>query len=526
MKALIFIFCFFLSLLGNGSLGQAQALLVQEGTATVSIPRENLALAEKNAIKVAQQNILKALLPQIISQETLRQAESVIQQRVLKTPERFIESTRIVSTSRSEDFTEFTIVLEAHIFKPKLVAFLQNLNLATQSAPLQPLIMLFDPDDSLMQSTQKNELLLVLNRFLKPYKIQVQKTMALPPRWIRSLQNSPKASLPPDIAKQARSTAFLFVNFRPDKLPTSEKKSATSARLQLRAYRAYQGRYLGETQVSQTFSTWSPQSSVDALFQKASAKWNPMISAMIRSNQQRGSSLQIKLTGLPSPQQEQDFVRRVFQSNPQWKQVQPYRLTAKSAIYQGFYSGSKSSIVPWLKKQNLPDYKILSAQWKARQLNLKLQWVEPMTNLTDYVPRPNVNRLIRKYNLPTPTQQVPLKRLKTTYALPTNTPVYDYLRNRGDSTLFKINLQNSSKPVVGNWYRIERTNLSPTLSVYDAQKNLVARYAPQKNGKIKFNYQPSQGESFFYVKISDQVGHTTGESGSYLFVHYLIKISS
>ena len=37
-----------------------------------------------------------------------------------------------------------------------------------------------------------------------------------------------------------------------------------------------------------------------------------------------------------------------------------------------------------------------------------------------------------------PVLQVPLRKFKQTYILPLGSPVFDHIRHRGDSTLFKV----------------------------------------------------------------------------------------
>jgi len=250
-----------------------------------------------------------------------------------------------------------------------------------------------------------------------------------------------------------------------------------------------------------------------------------LLSALISTDQKIGSAIQVRLTGFTTPEQETVFVENVLKPS-RLRQFHLYKLAKDYAIYQGFYSGNRQSLLSQLKKTKSPLYRIKKIQWHGNQLEIQVQWIEKPTPLETYQPVEVVEQWLETNRIPTPQKKVPSERVKTTYALPQSVAVYVFLRSRGDSTLYKIEWAQPGETVKGTWHRIDKTNLTPLLSIYDAQRHLVEQHTPQWEGGIDFQYQLPKNQSYFYIRISDQIGHIEGEAGSYLSMHYVLKVSS
>ena len=251
---------------------------------------------------------------------------------------------------------------------------------------------------------------------------------------------------------------------------------------------------------------------------------NPLRASLTATNQQKGALVQVKLLGLEMPEHEGVVVREIFGNPALWHQFELYALAKDYVIYQGSYSGSLKALASQVKAVQSPFFRIRSVGWKDNMLELKVQWQNPLTPLLKYQPIALVQQWVRRKKLLVPRRRVPPNHVNKIFELPRSIAVYDYLRSRGDSTFFQVDWAKPAQTVQGIWSEIARTNLSPMLSIYDAQRNLVARHNPKK-GLIRFKYRLPQGQSRFYIRISDRIGHIAGEAGSFLSVHYALQVS-
>ena len=132
--------------------------------------------------------------------------------------------------------------------------------------------------------------------------------------------------------------------------------------------------------------------------------------------------------------------------------------------------------------------------------------------------------------LPQPNLQVPLRTLKQTYSLPLKNSVYDHIRHRGDSTLFKIDSTFDNETEQGNkvirlsWSLLGKTNLRPKLTLFDQNRKRIKSYRLGKKKKFMFKYKTPEGSPAFYLRISDEVGFLEDVTGSYLSFRYVLRV--
>ncbi len=506
--------------------GIAQNFIVQQGSATVPIVNENLVQAENKAMFKAKQTIIQKVLPQFLDTKVLTQVQKQINARMLKQPDQFIESIRILETSESEDLKKFSLLLEARIFKDKIISHLKQLNLSLLDDPTRQVTLFYDPKDTVWGNTQKKKTIRTLNQLFKPYKLHIQTAKPLTSKWVKNLTANPKQSLSQQIISNSKNQTLLFLNLQLRQLSSKKAKKALSAKLQLTLYDASNGKYLSQVQTTKTFNNWNAKQDFARLLKPLSLKWDPLIATLISTEKTSGTPVNIKLSGLATPQQETIFLQNILNQQGFWDHIQLYTLTKDSTIYYAVYSGNRKTLISHLKKTNFPSYKIQQAVWNSDQLEIKVQWQETVTPLESYYSIDRVEQWVQRHKTQPPQKRVPPEKLKTLYVLPSGIGVYDLLRSRGDSTFFKVESKNPGQTMTGKWQRIGNTNLSPLLSVYDAQHHLVERYTPKRNGVIEFQYKLPKDHSHFYIRINDQIGYLEEEAGSYLFVHYILQISS
>ncbi|MBF0288187.1 MAG: hypothetical protein HQM14_10245 [SAR324 cluster bacterium] len=504
----------------------AQSFIVQQGKATVPIVNENVAQAENKAVFEAKQVIIQEVLPQLIDTTILAQVEQQIKTNILKNPDQFIESIRVIETSESENSAEFSILLEARIFKNKIISHLKQLNLSLLDDPTRQVTLFFDSKDSAWQNPTKKETIRTLNQLFKPYKLHIRKARPLNSAWVKSLTTHSKQPLPQQLILNSKSSALLFLDFQFKRLPSKNKKKPLFVKLQLNLYDASNGKYLKQANTAKTFNDWSAKQDAPELLNKLALTWNPLITALISAEKKSGDLVSIKLSGLSTPQQETIFLQNILNRQGLWDYIQLHTLANDYTMYHAVYSGNRQTLVSSLKQSSFPSYQVQSAVWNSDQLEIQFQSKETLSPLESYQPVDLVERWITEHKIKTPEKKVPTEKLKTVYTLPSETGVYDVIRSRGDSTLFKVESKHPLQKMTGKWQQIGKTNLSPELSVYDAQHHLIKRYAPKHNGMIEFQYQLPKDQSHFYIRINDQIGYLEGEAGSYLFVHYIIQILS
>ena len=505
------------------------------------ILNENIVRAEKEAILLAKQTIVKDLLPQFIAPQLLTQVQKLIEDKILNEPDRFIESIRLLDSQEREAHAEFTLLLEARIFQSRLLTAIKGLNIALINDPLRRTVLLYDPKAPLWQEVQLKDFLLILNPLLEPYKIDVQQSIPLSADWLSLAAADPQQSLPGEYIDASKVSTFLRVDFSQEEFRQNEQQEIVSATLRMILYEAVQGRGLRTIVISMEFVEWQPRQAITLMLEEAASQWFPLIADLVAADQKKGSLLRVRLTGFVNPQQEKVFVQNIFHSRNLWSRFQLHALTKDDVVYQGYFLGEPQSLIPWFIAMKNPSYQVKNAIWQGNELMLEVQWKEEIAQLERYLPLDVVEEWSKTHNILITRQTMPANRIKTTYALPLSTIVYDYLRSRGDSTLYQVEWPpinrmvkevwyEMSRPpinrvVKGVWYQIDKTNLRPIISLYDEERKLVEQHFSNGKENIDFQYRLSPQQTHFYIRVSDQIGYIEGEAGSYLSLHYAISIS-
>ena len=518
-----------------------QELITRQGSATVPILNENVVRAEKEATLLAKQTIVKELLAQFIAPQLLTQVQKLIEEKILKQPDHFIESVRVIASQETEALTEFTVLLEARILQGRLVSAIKRLNIVLINDPLRHTVLLYDPQAPLWDEVLKEDSLLILNRLLNPYKINIQKSIPLHADWLMLAEANPQQSLPRDLLIESDVSTFLRIDISQESFRQNEQLEIVSATLKMILYEAVQGNRLDNIVISMEFENWQPGQAINLLLEKAALQWFPLITDLITADQKKGTILRVRMTGFTNPQQEEIFVQNVFHSQNSWEQFQLHTLSKDYVVYQGYYLGELQTLIPWFAALQHPLYQVKEPIWQENELRLEVQWHEEIAALATYKPIDVVEKWSIIHNIKVTQQTDSADRVKTTFALPLFNIVYDYLRSRGDSTLYQVQWPKSNrvvkevwyemgqppikKVVKGVWYQIDKTNLTPVVSIYDAKRNLVKELVASGNGRIDFQYRLSSLQNHFYIRVSDQIGYIEGEAGSYLSLHYVLNVS-
>jgi hypothetical protein len=126
---------------------------------------------------------------------------------------------------------------------------------------------------------------------------------------------------------------------------------------------------------------------------------------------------------------------------------------------------------------------------------------------------------------PEPELSVPLQKSSSSYLLPKKTVVYDKIKNRGESTTFRIESFKPTQVLEFRWFRIGKTNLRPIISLLNDDQEVLERHKLSNIRRFSFNYTVPLGASTIYVRVSDERGSIEGIGGSFQFFHYILESS-
>ena len=252
-------------------------------------------------------------------------------------------------------------------------------------------------------------------------------------------------------------------------------------------------------------------------------------------NQGIGTQVKIKFRGLPGPIEEQLLVKSLFQNNPRWKKLSLDIIASDYISYQALFLGLQEKIFrEFVAPQNAP-FEITAVFWEDTFLVVDVKWKEITESLEPFLDTMVESGLAEldsvEENLPKPNLQVPLRTFKQTYNLPLPSTVYDHIRHRGDSTLFRIEPLNNTQSKETNkvtslsWFRIGPTNLRPKLTLYDQNRKRIKSYMLRKKKQFLFKYKIPEGKQAFYLRISDEVGFLKDVAGSYQSFRYVLTVN-
>ncbi|MDP7158129.1 MAG: hypothetical protein QF922_07915, partial [SAR324 cluster bacterium] len=114
---------------------------VQEEVVTVTVPvvRKNVALAKAKALELADRQALEQVTRRLIGAEAYQLTQALLERDLFGTSGQFVESKRVIHEFRNETLTEYSITLEQHFYRVRLLNALENLGLSPGSAWRRPI---------------------------------------------------------------------------------------------------------------------------------------------------------------------------------------------------------------------------------------------------------------------------------------------------------------------------------------------------------------------------------------------------
>lgn len=520
----ILVLLLFLLILIN-TIGSAYSknLIISEGEGTVPIINENQVRAKEEAIGKAKEEMLRGVLKEFLHPEQIVLSEELIKTKFLRNPDIFIESTQIVNEFATEDPPEFTVKIKARIFRSRIVGFLKKINLPLLIDPPKKCVVLYDPKDEFWRGSNKHHLLNLLNTTLDSFRFSISRSIAFSPKSVLSSKKGEQ--LPLQLLRGITTPFFFLIDFSPDKYSKNiSEKAPLNINLQLRVFNGKTGIHLKSFSISNKIVKWEPQDNLKILITNLSQKLFEALNSEIFSRKGSGQWVHLKIRGLPYPQAEHNFINEVFKQKTIWNQFSLEILNKDYSVYRGKYLGNLEMLEQELLKINKDNYQISKITHESGQYILDINWKEKIISPIEFQPKRTLQEwLDNNKDYSSLSSRVPATLHRNTCLLPHNTLVYDYIRNRGDSSLFKVEAKQGDKLQI-KWNRVGITKLRPMITIYDALDNPIKRYFPKKKKMISFFYNIPVDQSIFFIKISDEIGYVQGISGSYNYFHYIIQI--
>ncbi|MBC8258840.1 MAG: hypothetical protein H8E38_07485 [SAR324 cluster bacterium] len=538
MRIVLTFFIFFL-LITTPVLGQS--IFLEQAESTVEILRENLVQAKAEALKDAKAQVIMQAVSRLLDNKTTITLKPVLDKYFLEQPDLFIESIRVISEGNTVDLAEFTIKIETQIFRSRILSTFRNIGLPAQKEriPIREIFLIYNADPALQQTSIISSVLEQLQERFTPYRLRI-KVISTKGKILPLSAGLPArlAMLPPQTSLNIAGTSIallelkLKISLPGDQLEQGMLKADLLFWPQITEFNEVSDSPAFATAV-RPFSVWNPEVIIPEILDDLVLKWTPVIKDALAVFQRGGTEIIVKIKGLPGPKEEQVLFKTLFQNNHRWKNLNLDALSNTYVTYKGYFTDKQSNI---FREFNLPQdapFSILDVNWEDSYLVVQIQWNNNIEDLEPFlIPLEETGlseNILNEESSLSPELQVPLRTFKQTYNLPLARAVYDYIRHRGDSTLFRINTSGTSDSVERNkvisltWQRLGVTHLRPKLTIYDNKMEQKKTYLLKNRKLFSFKHIIPEGEETFYLRISDEVGFLGGLAGSFQSFRYLLS---
>ena len=528
----------FLGLLSAPLMGQS--LLVEQAESTIEIKQDNLVRAKAEALKTAKGNVVLQAVARFLDFESMIYLKPLLIQQFFEHPDFYIESIRVISEGNTADLTEFTLNIETRIFHSRLLAAFRKLGLVTEQEriPFMDVYLIYDADHALRQTRVLNLFLEQLQIRLRPYRIRTRviltKGSKLP---IEAGLPARLALLPLKSAEKRNETNVALLELKLRLSPQPEKSPQGKLIAQLIFWS--QKRDFSESLISTTmataeisYKTWNTNVIIPEILDQLLLQWTPVMQHIVTVNQVSGAQVKLKFKGLPGPIEEQQLIKTLFRNNPRWKKLSLDTISSNFVSYKALYLGKQENILREFSSPKDKTFSILSVNWEDNYLVVHVEWNEVPALLEPFYAKLEEKGLFEgdseEKNVLVPELQVPLRTFKQTYSLPLARIVYDNIRHRGDSTLFRIkvpkepNTEEVNKVVSLTWRRLGPTHLRPKLTLFDQNRKRIKSHLLRSRKQFSFKYKIPFGKETFYLRISDEVGFLKGVTGSFQSFQYVL----
>ncbi len=522
------------------SLGQK--LIVERAESKVLIHRNNLVKAKIEALKDAKTKVILQAVSKFLDYDSMIALEPLLKKYFIENTDNFIESIRVTNEKNTNDLSEFNLQIETQIFLSRILSTFRKLGIPKLSDdyPAREVILIYNANKDLRKKGLFTNLLKNLQIRLNPYRIKARvidiKDKYLPidaglKARLKILQNKKTKQINRNILTLLELK--LYLSQRTSKIENDNLEAELIFWPQNQILND-SAEISNKAKINLSFSEWNEKKIISEILDGLMLKWTPIINKTIELN--KGSLGKIKLVfrGLNGPIEEQLLFKTLFQNNPYWKEVFLDKISLNSVSYKGYFLGNQKNIYQNLIVTKDFPFIISKTFWENNQLIVNTKWrdvyeiLDPFDNLdkgNNYLENNSFNNLKIE-----PILQVPLKTFKNTFKLPLESPVFDHIRHRGDSTLFKIDspqqkTKNQNTILINIiWSRIGPTNLSPKITLFDKNKKRIKSFLIGKKKQISVEHELNKDNIYIFLRVSDKVGFLEDIAGSYQSFRYILSV--
>jgi hypothetical protein len=490
-------FFLFLLILGLWCQGlPAQGVVSERGQAAVRVYNENYVRARESAIVTAKKDILTRTMTQFLKPEDVEQLYPVLENRLLNEPDSFIESTRVIEEFADDKAQEFFVVMEARLYRSRIIGGLQQLAIPLQNDLKQQVSirLRFDESEWFVKADQERLLKSMLQRRLAPYRIFLSEKPENPDLPVFDLHFSKAAQ------------QLLNENF-------------SSATIGIQLLLNNQGQTLGEVYTQRLISNRNAGFVIAVLLDQLMLDWAPLIRDLRQLQRKDDGQLRLEVLNAPSADMEDELFRSVG-SQIGWNQPTLHMLTPYSIVYQGEPEQQHSAIFESLEEFQESRFRSRELGRDQATIFWRLDWNESLQSLTKALENPPdwpETKPIIDWTLPENQQGI--------FYLPIESLAYAELSNRGNSHWFFLELP---KEVKTNWQIswdvLGSTKLQPEIFLLDSKRKRIAQQLMMKKNVITINYENIPENGKLFLRISDEIGYIRSSIGGYQSFRYVMRV--
>lgn len=538
------LFIIFLLSVFETSLSFGQGLFIEKAEAKVIIKKENLVRAKAEALKEAKSQVILKALRRFIDFDSTISLKLLLKKHFLDKPDFFIESIRVISEGNTLDLSEFSLKIETQILPSRLLTAFRQLGLPTQEEriPIRDVFLLYNSENVALSKAKVLKLFLSeLKAKLRPYRIRPN--LIVIKKNDLTLEDTLKSRLrllPNKNSEDSKRINPAMIELKLDLSSNTSQNISNKLNTQLIFWSQKDGiiessRNKIRSTAELSFDNWNPEKVIPLILDKLVLDWTPVIRETLEIDREIGEKIILKIKGIPGPIEEQAIIKTLFKNKPLWRQIKLTTISRKFLTYEAIFLGKGNNILQGLSVPFKASFAINSVDWDDKFLVIEVKWKEKTENLDQFKESTLQSELFESDSLfeelAQPRLQVPLRTLKQTYSLPLKKSVYDHIRHRGDSTLFKIKVPSANSfekvdiPISISWFRLGKTNLKPKITLYDQDRKSLNIYSLGRKKIFNSKFIIPKYNKVFYIRISDEVGFLEDVAGSYQSFRYVLKIN-
>ncbi len=510
------------------------------GRAETPIYNDNLDAARRRAVRNAQANVIRNSLEGLLDAEWIVLFDAELRERILNRIDRYINAYRVQRQQTSLDRTRYSADVVAQVDVAQLRQDLRELGLPVVGDPPQPVDLVYDSGDEVLgQAAAREAVRALLGERLTKLNLRLASSKGISsPQLAQFDPAAPQEAQRERLLRSFRNRVVLALRFS-QAAPAAGSPGGTQ--LEAWFYQSDTGTLLGgftaraDSRLRGPFDEGRLRALEDKLLRPLLTQLQP---GALRDFEEPAAArrLRIRVLGFQSYQEEATFEQVFFTGTSSFKGFLLYGFDRDTVTYEGEYTGNRSRLVENLQGKTVGDFRIREVFWYDETLELDVERVTFPGNpeLQPFPPaerRPLQSRVIEAYfadRMPGTLQDPAFEEVEDNgwfdraNILDFQTTIYGFVDSRSDLDFYLGDFLQPGEELEIHWQQLERTNLSPAIRIFDAQRNLLHTALPQ--GSTVFKVRLPKDAQRFYLEIGDRFGYVPGDAGGYLNYHYLLAV--